>query len=95
MAGKTATITLAGEKYVVPALNVGQIERFMDVIGNGTGAARGRLAMALLRIAVERAEPQIEAFDNLEPSLPEIQAAGEVISELSGLQKPDANPPPE
>jgi len=90
---KTAVITLEGEQYTVHALNVGQIERFMDELDGSK--PRGKIAMTMLRMAMERAEPKVENFDDLEPTLPEITAAGEIIAELSGLQKPDANPPPQ
>lgn len=81
---RTAEITLDGQSYTIPALNVGQLERVL-------GAAAG---FDVLRIALERATPPLtaEQLNAIEPTMAEVNGAITAIMVLSGMEQP-AGPP--
>lgn len=83
---KTTQITLDGVEYTVPRFNIGQLERVAEA---------GNNAWAVLRIAMERANPPpIGGIVNLEPTMDEVTAAFKDLLELAGLKQPEtpANP---
>ena len=86
---KEAKVTLDGTEFTVPALNIGRLERVSAVISNGAGSNG---AFEILKIALEKASPAPD-LDTLAPTLDEVAAAVKAILVLSGLQKPDENPP--
>jgi len=85
---KEATITLDGVSYVVPALNIGQLED-LTVAFDG---AKARIPFEILRIALARVEPQVD-LRNLTPTMDEVGTAVQAILETAGLQKNQGNPP--
>jgi hypothetical protein len=86
---RTAKVTLDETEFSVPALNIGQLERVSAVISAGRGSSG---AFEILKIALERAAPKPD-FEALAPTLDEVAAAVKAVLVLSGLQKPDENPP--
>ncbi len=79
---RTTNITLDGVMYTVRAFNIDQIERAVSAFDSKTKAT---VPLAVLRIAMERAEPQV-ALADLEPKMEEITAAFQTIMELAGIQ---------
>lgn len=77
---RTAQITLEGVGYTVHALNIGQLER----VSQAFEAPRTTVAFAVLRIAMERAEPRPD-LNNIEPTMDEISAAFTKVIELAGI----------
>lgn len=80
---KSVTVTLAGVEYVVPKLNVGQIEEI--VMNRGKGRPFDALRVALLR-----AEPKVADLDAIEADPAEIAAAVGAVLELAGIERKDA-----
>lgn len=76
---KTVTVTLDDTDYVVPKLNIGQLERVTDVLGSA------RPGYTILRIALERASPAIADVGAMEPGQDEISKAVREIMLLSGF----------
>jgi len=83
MPARTATITLDGTPYTVHAFNIGELERITQ---------SGNNAWAVLRIAMERADPKPINVETIAPTLDEVKTAFEVLLTLAGLQKPEGNP---
>ena len=81
-------IGLGGTEYTVPALNLGQLERVSVLAIEGSVGS----GFAMLKIALERALPKPD-FEQMAPTIDEVGNAVQAILKLSGLQKPDANPP--
>lgn len=80
---KTVTVTLAGTEYLVPKMNVGQLEEMTD--------SRGR-SFDILRIALRRAEPKVADVNAIEADPAEISAAVKAILECAGLrERPEKN----
>jgi hypothetical protein len=67
--------------YTIHALNIGQLERVTDAFE----LKAGRVAYAVLRIAMERAEPKV-VFEEIEPSVEDVRLAFEKIIELTGIK---------
>jgi hypothetical protein len=91
---KTATITLGGQQFAIKPFNIGELERLGDVFAGQSNNIK--TAFAVLRLAMERAEPKIDNIDALElDSFDEVIAASNAILELAGLKKGDTteNPP--
>lgn len=86
---RSVKVTLDGIEFEVPAMNVGQLE---DVAETTAGATVGNVGLKILRIAMRRSTPKPD-FETLAPTVDECGNAVRAIMELSGLQKPDANPP--
>lgn len=80
---KTTVIKLGGNDYVVPQLNIGQLERVTDIFSVGGHRAGFRV----LRIACERASPAIANFDEVEATTDEVAAAVAGVLQMSGLAK--------
>ena len=85
---REATITLDGTEFVVPALNIAQLQEVAEIINAGNAATSG---FSILKIAMRRATPSPD-FEILGPTLDEIATAVEKMLKLSGLQKPDSDP---
>lgn len=94
MAGKTAKITLGGTEYTVHAFNIGELERVGDAINEAKDSGGNlRASFAILRIALERAEPPVPNMNAIEPdSMDEVVTAAGVIMEIAGLKKAAADP---
>ena len=103
MATRTCTVTLGETSYIVPALDMDQLERVTDLYAQMDGDDKSpagkiatqrsvsRLPFAIMRIALERAEPK--ANGAVSPnSLDELRMAMESVLEMSGLAKPGASP---
>ncbi len=88
MAKRTAKITLDDQDYTIHAFNIGEMERLSEIIGNGSSDAQK--SWAILRLALERAEPKIEDVGMIEATPDQTRVALETINQLSGLT---ANPP--
>lgn len=86
---KDAAIILDGVTYMVPPLNIGQLE---DVSEAFEGPRTTKIPFAILRIALSRATPKAD-LDAICPTMDEIAEAVRMILLGAGLQKPDANPP--
>ena len=87
---KEARVTLDGNEYVIPALNLGQLEDIAKVItATGAGTSGG---LEILRIALRRATPKPD-FETFAPTFTQIGDVVKSVLELSGLQEPDKNPP--
>jgi hypothetical protein len=80
-------VTLDGQNYQVPALNIEQMEDVAEVLQGPPQKA----GFSVLKIAMRRANPKPD-FSNMSPTFDEIGNAVKCILELSGLQQPDANP---
>lgn len=84
---RTAKITLDGVDYTIHAFNVKELREVTRILGNGNDAADK--GYDILAIAMRRAEPPVE-LEDLEPKIPEVTAATNVILELAGIEiKPD------
>ncbi len=83
---RTTTIKLDGVEYAVPALNIGQLERLSDAFE----LPAGRIAYAVLRVALERAEPKVD-MEQVAPSVDEIREAFQAVAELSGFAMKKTN----
>lgn len=90
MARKTTVVTLDETDFTIPALNLDQLERAGIAV---TELGAQRAPFAILRIAMERAEPKMVDPEDFAPSPDQIGAAITKIMVLSGLQQPDQNPP--
>lgn len=77
----TLEVTLGGVRYVVPKLNVGQIEEITE---------RGRTGRPfdVLRLAFARVEPKVDV-NTIEADADEIGAAIRAIMAFSGFNRPD------
>jgi len=85
---KVVNITLDGQDFVVPALNIGQLESLTAAFEGPKSA----IPFSVLRIAMARSTPQTD-IANMTPTMDEVSAAVHAILETAGLQKADANPP--
>ena len=90
MSKRTAVIRFGGEDYTIHAFNIGELERVTDILSEDiSGTKKG---FAILRIAMERAEPKPPEFDTIEPEdMAEITDAANKILNLAGLRA--ENPP--
>ncbi len=86
---KTADIKLNGNTFTIHRFTIGEMERVTEAF---QGPAH-RVPFALLRIALERAEPKPDSVDNLEITADELRAASDAIIELAGLKQQNENPP--
>lgn len=86
---REAKVTLDGVDYTVPALNIGQLQEVSAVITGGAAAVGG---FDILKIALRRATPKAD-LETIAPTMDEVGAFVQEVLKLSGLQKPDANPP--
>lgn len=91
MAKKTVTVTLGGDAYEVPRLNIGQLEEVSDLLSQDV--SDGRRSLAILRIALRRATPKVDDVGEIEMDLNDMSAAVLAVLELAGL-KQDAGPTP-
>lgn len=86
---KSLKVTLDEIEFEIPALNLGQLQEVSEAIQNKSQATLG---LSILKIALQRAKPTPN-LEDLSPTLAECGTVVEQIMTLSGLQKPDANPP--
>lgn len=86
---KSVKITLGEISFDVPALNIGQLQDVSEVISKATSGAAG---FDIIKIALKRADPKPD-YETLAPTIDEIGAGVQAVLKLSGLQKPDGNPP--
>jgi hypothetical protein len=102
-------VTLGETKYVIPALNMDQLERVMDIYTDLKTSKPGedlsadekrqlsRLPFAIIRIALERCEtsPGVKLdIGTVSPgSLEEVREAMKQVVEMSGLKQQPTNPP--
>lgn len=86
----TAVIKLGGVDYTVRAFNIGELERVADAFQGPSH----RAAFAILRIALERADPRPADPAKVEATTDEVTAAVPILLRLAGLQQPDQSPPP-
>lgn len=94
MPKKTAEIVLGGTTYTVHAFNIGEIEQVTNLVEDAAPGKNATMALAILAIALKRAEPAIADAKSIEiDSLDEVIAAANIIMELAGVKKTDANPP--
>ena len=89
---KEAKVTLDGTEYTIPALNIGQLEDVSAIFGEAAPSSKS--GIAILRIAMQRAEPKPD-MEKLAPTFAEVGEVVQAVLKLSGLQQPDANPQPE
>lgn len=82
-------VTLGGTDYSVPKLNIGQLEEVTAAFD----MLPVRRPFAILRIAMRRATPVIENWDEVEPGNDEVAAAVSAILANSGFQKADPSGP--
>jgi hypothetical protein len=99
---KTVTVNLGDETYVVPRLDIGQIEDIAEhwdmLRAANVGAANtnvtGKQAIAQIRMLAEitlrRATPTISDFRALECNPDELRLANDAILRTSGLIKETA-----
>lgn len=86
----TVQVKLGDVTYTVPRMNIGQLERLTELPQGTTKAAFGAL-----RIAFERAEPQVD-FDTIEATREEITDAASAILGMSRRETAPGEPrPPE
>lgn len=94
MPKRTCVVTLDDIDFTIPALNMEQLERASIAAGTKTQTEAG---FAVLRIALERAEPKVVDPENFSPTPDQIKAAMDSIMTLSGLVKEgdagSGNPP--
>ncbi len=86
---KTADIKLNGNTFTIHRFTIGEMERVTEAFQGPSH----KVPFALLRIALERAEPKPDDVDGIEITADELRAASDAIIILAGLQQPDANPP--
>lgn len=82
------TVTLAGDDYQVPKMNLGQLEEV--TVAFDLPAARR--PFAILKIAMLRAEPKITDIGGIEAGNDEIATAVRTILANSGFKAADPNP---
>lgn len=85
---KTKTITLGGVDFTVHPFNLDELQEVGELLGDGK-AVNGATTIQILKIALRRAEPQLEHPGAVEGSMREVAAATTVLLELAGL---DASP---
>ncbi len=85
---RTAKITLDGSEYLIHAFNVKELREVGGIIENGANLIDK--GMNIVAVAMRRAEPKVD-FEALEPEMPEVNRATEVILSLSGIDI--KNPP--
>ena len=86
---REAKCTLDGVEYTVPALNIGQLQEVAASIASGAASTGG---FEVIKIALRRASPKAD-LEQIAPTMDEIGAFVKSVLNLSGLQKPDENPP--
>src|SRR5437764_1064134 len=82
-------ITLGDSKYMVPRLNIGQLERVTELFSAGGS----KVAFAILRIALERAEPAVPDVGVIEATTEEVRLGMRAILVMSGLSDENKEPP--
>jgi len=85
--GKTTKIRMNDVEYTIHALNMREIKEITQVFHEGGPA----MAIKIVEIALRRAEPKIENFDDFEPGCD----LGDIVKkalELSGLRTEPTNP---
>ena len=82
---RSVTVQLDGIPFVVPALNIAQLQDVAEAI---SGTAPAITGFGILKIAMRRATPAPD-WDTLAPGLDEIGEAVQAILKMSGLQKPE------
>jgi len=90
---RTAVISLDGKEYTIHAFNIGELEEATVAFEN----ERARVPYKVLRIALRRAEPQLNgSLEDIEPKAGEVLEAFRTIVELSGMNMAgkDENPTP-
>jgi len=78
---KTITITLSGNDYVVPKFNLSQLETVVSEIFQ---MPQAKVPFAVVRLALTRADPQVDA-EALEPDADEVVVAAKSILVAAGL----------
>jgi hypothetical protein len=86
---KSVEVELGEQKYIVPMLTIGQLERIQDEYD----AAKGKPRFSLLKIALERAEPKVDIAEDIAATRKQIKTAQDKIMKLCGfdLVVPDPN----
>lgn len=86
---KTIKITLGGNKYDVPKLNIAQLREVTRLFKGD----QSEISFDVVKIAFERVK-DAGPFDEIEAGLDEIAAAATEILEHAGLKRQEgANPP--
>lgn len=88
---KTAKITLDGREHEVHAFSIRELRQVAGIIQKDGMDSFDR-SIAILSIALRRADPPVDDIESMEASFDEITAAGLALMELAGL-KVTANPP--
>jgi hypothetical protein len=86
------SIVLDGETYRVPALNIGQLQEVGQILSSASNGAATSGSFEVLKVALRRVDPKPD-LETLCPTYDEVGAAVRSILAMSGLQKPDENPP--
>lgn len=84
---KTCTVLLDETTFVIPALNLDQLERVGELTET---AGRARSMFGILRIALERAEPKMVDAATFSPTPDQIRGAIIEIMKMSGLEEGNA-----
>ena len=90
MPKKTATITLGGQDYTIRPFTIGQLERISDLIASDLKGSR--FTFALVRMALERADPKPENIEDLELDFDDLRNASSTIMELAGVKQDKVDP---
>lgn len=86
----TEKITLGGSDYTIRTFNIGELERIAEIMEG----PRTKVPFAIIRIALERAEPKVEKPNDIEATTDEVSSAMVAVMKLAGLTVADpANPP--
>ena len=88
---KTAIITLGGVDYKIHAFNMAEMQEVAEL----TETTNRSTTFKILAIALRRADPKVEAFDTIEASMDEINAAMAIINSLAGFRTAAATASPE
>jgi hypothetical protein len=83
---KNVTISLGGVDYVVPQMNIGQIEDLSEISSDASlpNFKRGRM---ISEVILRRAVPAIPSVRDLECTAEELRAATDTVLEMSGMAK--------
>ncbi len=79
---QTITVRLGGVDYALRKFTIGQLQRLF-----ATETTRSQFGFEVLKLALERAEPQPPAIDEMEIGVDEFRAAVDRILDFSGLKK--------
>ncbi len=91
---KTTSVTLGGDIYEVPYLNIGQLEEASELIEQtkAGGLPKSRLPFSVVRLAFTRVEPAV-TFADLAPRADEVLEAAQKILIAAGLSRDPAEAP--